>query len=45
MNNLRSKDLIAPYSRRDLLGNSLVLVTHGEAAPIEIGLPSTSRLS
>ena len=43
MDDLRSKDLIDPSSRRDLLGNTLVLVAHGEASPIEIG-PDLSAL-
>lgn len=37
MDDLQSKDLILPESRRDLLGNSLVLVAHGQAQPVEIG--------
>lgn len=38
MDDLASKDLIVAESRRDLLGNTLVLVAHGAgAAPVEIG--------
>lgn len=37
MDDLQAKDLIDPASRRDLLGNTLVLVAHGDAPPIEIG--------
>ena len=37
MDDLQSKGLILPDSRRDLLGNTLVLVAHGEAEPVEIG--------
>jgi molybdate transport system substrate-binding protein len=37
MDDLQSKDLIRPDTRRDLLGNTLVLVAHGEAAPVAIG--------
>ncbi len=37
MDDLQGKDLIVPGSRRDLLGNTLVLVAHGEAQPREIG--------
>ena len=36
MDELQSQGLIEPDSRRDLLGNSLVLVAHGEAQPVEI---------
>jgi molybdate transport system substrate-binding protein len=36
MDDLQAKDLIDPASRRDLLGNTLVLVAHGEASPVEI---------
>ncbi|TNC70973.1 molybdate ABC transporter substrate-binding protein [Rubellimicrobium roseum] len=37
MDDLQSKELIVADSRRDLLGNTLVLVAHGEAEPVEIG--------
>jgi molybdate transport system substrate-binding protein len=37
MDELQGQDLIQPDSRRDLLGNSLVLVAHGAAEPVEIG--------
>lgn len=36
MDELEAKSLIVPESRRDLLGNSLVLVAHGEAPPVTI---------
>jgi molybdate transport system substrate-binding protein len=36
MDDLESQGLIEPASRRDLLGNSLVLIAHGETAPVEI---------
>ncbi len=37
MDDLEGKNLIQTASRRDLLGNTMVLVAHGEAAPQEIG--------
>lgn len=37
MDDLQGKDLIDPASRRDLLGNTLVLIAHGNAPPEEIG--------
>lgn len=37
MDELASRNLIVPGSRRDLLGNTLVLVAHGAAAPVEVG--------
>ncbi len=37
MDDLEGKDLIVTESRRDLLGNTLVLVAHGQAEPQEIG--------
>ncbi|MBP1807178.1 molybdate ABC transporter substrate-binding protein [Rubellimicrobium aerolatum] len=37
MDDLEGKGVIVAESRRDLLGNTLVLVGHGEAAPLEIG--------
>jgi molybdate transport system substrate-binding protein len=38
MDELASQSLIVPDSRRDLLGNTLVLVAHGpDAPPVEIG--------
>ncbi len=37
MDDLASKALIASASRRDLLGNTLVLIAHGDAEPVEIG--------
>ena len=38
MDELASQELIVPDTRRDLLGNTLVLVAHGEGAPlVEIG--------
>ncbi|WP_210530237.1 molybdate ABC transporter substrate-binding protein [Rubellimicrobium arenae] len=37
MDELESKDLIVEGSRRDLLGNTLVLVAHGPAEPVAIG--------
>lgn len=37
MDDLEGKGLIVAESRRDLLGNTLVLVAHGEAVPVEIG--------
>lgn len=36
MDDLAAKGLIEPASRRDLLGNTLVLIAHGDAAPVEI---------
>ena len=36
MDDLQEKDLIQPASRRDLLGNSLILVAHGQAQPVTI---------
>lgn len=36
MDDLATKGLIQPDSRRDLLGNSLILVAHGQAAPVTI---------
>ncbi|MDP3197845.1 molybdate ABC transporter substrate-binding protein [Tabrizicola sp.] len=36
MDDLQDKALIRPETRRDLLGNSLVLVAHGQAAPVTI---------
>jgi molybdate transport system substrate-binding protein len=37
MDALEGDDLIAPETRRDLLGNRIVLIAHGQAAPAEIG--------
>lgn len=37
MDDLQAKDLIDPASRRDLLGNTLVLVAHGDAQHLTIG--------
>jgi molybdate transport system substrate-binding protein len=37
MDDVASKGLIDPASRRDLLGNTLVLIAHGDAEPSEIG--------
>ncbi len=37
MDTLEKDGLIKPQTRRDLLGNTLVLVAHGEAGPVEIG--------
>ncbi|WP_432675332.1 molybdate ABC transporter substrate-binding protein [Nioella aestuarii] len=37
MNLLQISDLIDPDSRRDLLANSLVLIAHGEADPVDLG--------
>lgn len=37
MDDLESQGLLEPGTRRDLLGNSLVLVAHGAASPVEIG--------
>lgn len=37
MDTLEEADLIRPETRVDLLGNTLVLVGHGDAAPVEIG--------
>lgn len=37
MDHLQDEGLIEPASRRDLLGNTLVLVAHGEAPPVGIG--------
>ncbi len=37
MDDLASKGSIVPETRRDLLGNTLVLIAHGEAEPVEIG--------
>lgn len=37
MDDLEAKGLIVPGSRRDLVGNTLVLIAHGEARPVEIG--------
>ena len=37
MDVLQDKGLIVADSRRDLLGNSLVLVAHGKAAPVALG--------
>lgn len=37
MDELDANGLIVPESRRDLLGNSLVLVAHGEAKPVILG--------
>lgn len=37
MDVLQADRLIEPDSRFDLLGNSLVLVAHGDAAPVDIG--------
>lgn len=37
MDHLASAGLIDPASRLDLLGNRLVLVAHGDAAPVTIG--------
>ncbi len=36
MDAVQDKGLIDPASRRDILGNRLVLVAHGAAAPVEI---------
>ena len=36
MDDLQSKGLIAEDSRRDLLGNTLVLVAHGEVEPVAL---------
>lgn len=37
MDEVEKAGLLADGTRRDLLGNSLVLIAHGEAAPVEIG--------
>lgn len=37
MDEVEGAGLIVAESRRDLLGNALVLVAHGQAAPVEIG--------
>lgn len=37
MDEVAGAGLIVPETRRDLLGNALVLVAHGQAAPVEIG--------
>ncbi len=37
MDALEEENLIKPETRIDLLGNTLVLVGHGDAAPVEIG--------
>lgn len=37
MDEVEGAGLIVAGSRRDLLGNALVLVAHGQAAPVEIG--------
>lgn len=37
MDDLERRGLLAPGTRRDLLGNSLVLIAHGEAPPVAIG--------
>lgn len=37
MDEVERAGLTVPGSRADLLGNTLVLVAHGEAAPVEIG--------
>jgi len=36
MDDLQGKELIRPETRRDLIGNSLILVAHGKAAPVTI---------
>jgi molybdate transport system substrate-binding protein len=36
MDDLQDKALIRPDSRRDILGNSLILVAHGEAASVTV---------
>lgn len=37
MDELDAQGFLEPDTRRDLLGNALVLIAHGEAPPVEIG--------
>lgn len=37
MDAIEKEGLVAPGTRADLLGNTLVLVAHGAAAPVEVG--------